>query len=124
MADTFAQAKRRDLRYGGGSREHPDMTHPRHLRASIAAAAALLVLTPLALAEDTLKVTAAQRGAWESAVPELGQQAGIFKKHGLALDLSYAPETGATEQRVISGAADVALDVGAMSAMRAYSRGA
>jgi NitT/TauT family transport system substrate-binding protein len=100
------------------------MTYSRHLRCSVAAGAALLFLTPLATAEETLKVAAAQRGAWESAIPELGQQAGIFKKHGLVLDLSYTQDAGATEQRVVSGSVDVGLDVNAMSTMRAYSRGA
>jgi ABC-type nitrate/sulfonate/bicarbonate transport system substrate-binding protein len=100
------------------------MTHSRHLRCSVAAGVALLFLTPMATAEETLKVAAAHRGAWESAIPELGQQAGIFKKHGLVLELSYTQDAGVTEQRVVSGGADVGLDVNAMSTMRAYSRGA
>jgi ABC-type nitrate/sulfonate/bicarbonate transport system substrate-binding protein len=88
------------------------------------AGAALLFLNAPATAEETLKVAAAHRGAWESAVPELGQQAGIFKKHGLVLELAYTQDAGATEQRAISGSVDIGLDAGAMSVMRAYSRGA
>src|SRR5439155_8542409 len=56
------------------------------LAATVLALAALMVN---ASAQDTLKVATAQRGAWESAVPELGQQAGIFKKHGISLDLVH-----------------------------------
>ena len=36
-----------------------------------------------------MKVAVDQRGAWETAAPELGQRAGIFKKHGITLDLTY-----------------------------------
>jgi NitT/TauT family transport system substrate-binding protein len=74
-------------------------------------------------AEDRLKVAVPQRGAWETSVPELGQQAGIFKKHGLALELSYMATGKETEAAVVSGAADVALGVEAMAALQAYSRG-
>jgi NitT/TauT family transport system substrate-binding protein len=95
-----------------------------NLRQAATAGAALMFLTSAALAEDTLTVAAAQRGAWESAIPELGQEAGIFKKHGLLLEVTYAQDAGQTEQRVISAAIDVGLDVGAMDAMRAYVRGA
>src|SRR5262249_57511917 len=53
-----------------------------------AIATALSAATPGASAADQLKL-AAQRGAWESAAPELGQSAGIFTKYGIALDLVY-----------------------------------
>jgi len=38
-----------------------------------------------ARADDTLKLAIGQRGNWENAPAELGQRAGIFKKHGLTL---------------------------------------
>ncbi len=100
------------------------MTHPSNLCRAIVAGTALLLLAPAAFAEETLKVAAAQRGAWELAIPELGQQAGIFKKHGLVLDIAYTQDAGATEQRAIAGSVDIGLDAGAMSVLRAYSRGA
>jgi NitT/TauT family transport system substrate-binding protein len=93
-------------------------------RQAAISAAALTFLTSAALAQDTLKIAAAQRGAWESAIPELGQETGIFNKHGLSLEVTYTQDAGRTEQRVISGAVDVGLDVGAMDAMRAYVRAA
>ena len=92
-------------------------------RQATISAAALTFLTSAALAQDTLKVAAAQRGAWELAIPELGRETGIFNKHGLSLEVTYTQDAGQTEQRVISGAVDVGLDVGAMDAMRAYVRG-
>jgi NitT/TauT family transport system substrate-binding protein len=99
--------------------------HISNLSCVVAAASALLALAPNASAEDMLKVAVAQRSAWASAVPELGQLAGIFKKHGIVLDLLYAEDRGETElPSVISGSVDVGLDVGLMGVLRAYAKGA
>ena len=100
------------------------MKHITNLNCVVATAVALLSLPPNASAEDTLKLATAHRGAWESAAPELGQLTGIFKKHGIVLDLNYTQTDGETESRVISGNADVGLAVGSMGVLRAYSRGA
>ena len=43
-----------------------------------------------ALAEDLLKVAIPQRGAWDAGVAELGERGGIFKKHGIKLEILYA----------------------------------
>src|SRR5438105_2408459 len=91
------------------------------LAATVLALAALMVN---ASAQDTLKVATAQRGAWESAVPELGQQAGIFKKHGISLDLVHTRDAAETEQRVVAGSVDVGLGVEVMGVLRAYARNA
>jgi NitT/TauT family transport system substrate-binding protein len=87
-------------------------------------AAVLLAAMPSASAEDKLIVATARRGAWESAAAELGQQAGIFKKHGLVLEFMFTRDNGDTEQRVASGSADVGSAVSAMEVMRSYSFGA
>ena len=54
----------------------------------------------------------------------LGQQAGIFKKHGLVLDILFTQGSGETMQAVISGGADVGTGVGTYSAMGAFAKGA
>jgi NitT/TauT family transport system substrate-binding protein len=90
----------------------------------VVAAAVVLALTPRVSAEDVLKLAIAQRGAWDSAAPELGQQAGIFKKHGIVLDVLYAKDGGESELPVISGSADVGLAFGLMGVLRAYAKGA
>ena len=87
----------------------------------VVAAAALLAPMPKAAAEDALKVTVAHRGGWETAAPQLGQQAGIFKKHGIVLDLSYAEADQDAELPVISGSAEVGVGVGVIDALRAYA---
>jgi NitT/TauT family transport system substrate-binding protein len=90
---------------------------------AVAAALALIALPQGAAAEDVLKLAIPQKGAWESAVPELGQQAGIFKKHGIVLELRYTADSPETEATVVSGGTDIGLGVDTMAALRAHSRG-
>jgi len=78
----------------------------------------------VAHAEDTLKLAVGQRGNWENAAPELGQQAGIFKKHGLVLEILYTQGGGETQQAVISGSVDIGVGVGTTGVMGAFAKGA
>jgi NitT/TauT family transport system substrate-binding protein len=100
------------------------MTSATHSRCVMATAAALIVLMPSASAQDVLKVASADRGAWELAAPELGQRAGVFKKHGIVLDFSYTQSDDETFERVLSGRVDVGLGVETVRVLRAYVRGA
>jgi NitT/TauT family transport system substrate-binding protein len=77
-----------------------------------------------AAAQETLKISAPQRGAWDTSVPELGQRAGIFKKYGLVLDILYTSGGAESQQGVISGSLDFAVAVGISSVLTAYSKGA
>jgi NitT/TauT family transport system substrate-binding protein len=77
-----------------------------------------------ASAQDALKLAVGQRGNWETAVSEIGQRAGIFKKHGLDLELLYTAGAGETLQAVISGATDIGIGVGTSGSMAAFSKGA
>jgi len=43
-------------------------------------------LTTSALAQDTLRIAVGGFGLWATEAPRLGQQAGIFKKHGLNIE--------------------------------------
>src|SRR6476646_2689739 len=85
---------------------------------------------PLALsagaasAEDTLKLVIGQINNWENQAPTLGQDAGIFKKHGLVLENTGTQGAGETIQAVISGSADIGAGVGAAGVMRAFAKGA
>ena len=89
-----------------------------------AAALALFAACATARAEDTLKIAIGQHGNWENSAPELGQRMGIFKKHGLVLDLLYTQGSAETMQAVIAGSADIGIGVGTNSAMGAFARGA
>ena len=97
------------------------MRLPWQLSCIIATAAAVLAMTLEASAEDSLKVAVNQRGAWETAAPELAQRAGIFKKHGLTLDLAYPRSESEIETAVIAGRADVGVGVGLVEVLRAYA---
>jgi NitT/TauT family transport system substrate-binding protein len=93
-------------------------------------AAALGLVVPLALAagpaaaEDQLTIAIGQINNWENQAPTLGQDAGIFKKHGLVLKAVGTRGAGETIQAVISGSADIGAGVGAAGVMRAFSKGA
>ncbi len=99
------------------------MQYGRKWRNAIAMAM-LVAGTSGALAQDNLKLAIGQRGNWETAVAELGQRAGIFKKHGLTLELLYTAGAGETLQTIISGAADIGIGVGTGGAMGAFAKGA
>jgi NitT/TauT family transport system substrate-binding protein len=88
------------------------------------ALAALIGAVSTASAEDTLKLAVGQRGNWDTSVSEVGQLAGIFKKHGLKLDIVYTNGAGETQQAVISGSVDLGIAAGVMGVLGAYSKGA
>ena len=50
--------------------------------------------------------------------------AGIFKKHGLELEIIYTNGAGETQQAVISGSVDLGIAAGVMGVLGAYSKGA
>jgi NitT/TauT family transport system substrate-binding protein len=75
-------------------------------------------------AQDTLRIAAGLAGTWENSFSELGQNAGFFKKHGLALQIFYTQGAGETQQAVISGSADIGTGVGAFNTFGAFAKGA
>lgn len=93
-------------------------------RKFFAALACLAGFLAPAFAQDKLKIAIGQRGIWDGSLPELGQGAGIFKKHGLELELVYTQGTGETLQAVISGAADIGGGLGTLGVMGAFAKGA
>src|SRR3954464_482929 len=94
------------------------------MRTALAAALGVALLGGTAQAEDTLKLAVGQRGNWDTSVSEIGQRAGIFKKHGLTLDIVYTQGAGETQQAVISGSVDLGIAAGVMGVLGAFSKGA
>jgi NitT/TauT family transport system substrate-binding protein len=88
------------------------------------AAAGIMLAVGTASAEDTLKLAVGQRGNWDTSVSEIGQRAGIFKKHGLVLEIVYTQGAGETQQAVISGSVDIGVAAGVMGVLGAFSKGA
>jgi NitT/TauT family transport system substrate-binding protein len=93
-------------------------------RSLVLAGASFLILAHAAAAQDSLKLTVGQRGNWATSVAEIGQRAGIFKRHGLALDLLYTQGSGETQQAVIAESVDIGIAAGTMGAMSAFAKGA
>ena len=77
-----------------------------------------------ALTQDVLKVAIPQRGAWDSGVAELGQRAGIFRKHGLTLEVLFTQGGPESIQAVIGGSIDIATAVGTSAALGTFAKGA
>ena len=86
-------------------------------------AATLTLITPAA-AEDTLKVAIPQRGTWDTSISEIGQKAGIFKKHGLNLDLLFTGAGAEVVGGIIGGSIDLSIASGISTVIGAYGKGA
>jgi NitT/TauT family transport system substrate-binding protein len=99
------------------------MSKVRRLCCTLAVFAASAGWQP-AHAQDTLKIAAGQRGNWDTTIAEVGQRGGIFKKHGLALEILWTQGGGETQQAVISGSVDVGVATGIMGVLSAFSKGA
>ncbi len=89
-----------------------------------AALAVQLAAAHTALAQDKLKIAVGQRGTGESGIPEVGQKAGIFKKHGIDLEIFYTSGTGETIQAVVSKGADLGNATGTPGILSAFQKGA
>ncbi len=77
-----------------------------------------------AAADDTFRLAVGQRGLWDTSVAELGQRGGIFKRHGLTLDILYTQGAAETQQAVISGSVDIGVSPGAPGVFGAFAKGA
>jgi NitT/TauT family transport system substrate-binding protein len=77
-----------------------------------------------ARAQETLKVAVPQRGAWDAGIAELGRRGGLFKKHGLDLEILYTQAGPESIQAVISGSIDIATASGVSGAFGTFAKGA
>jgi NitT/TauT family transport system substrate-binding protein len=100
------------------------MTRFTTLLVAAALGTAALAHAPQALAQDKLKLAIGQRGNWDTAISHVGEKAGIFKKHGIELEMTYTSGSGETLQPVISNSVDIGLAIGTMGAIAAYAKGA
>src|SRR6202165_89072 len=77
-----------------------------------------------ARSEETLKVAVPQRGAWDAGLAELGQRGGIFKKHGLNLEILYTQAGPESIQALIGASIDSATASGVSAAFGTFAKGA
>ncbi len=96
----------------------------RTLTCVFALSAAALSAPSTASAEDLVKMAIGQRGNWDTAIAHLGDKAGIFKKHGIKLELLYTSGGGETQQAVISNSVDIGAAAGVYGVLGAFSKGA
>ena len=99
------------------------MSWPR-LSTVVAALALVVAAGRGAWSQETLKVAIPQRGAWDAGVAELGQRGGIFKKHGLDLEILYVQAGPESIQAVIGGSMDIATAAGVSAAVGTFAKGA
>jgi NitT/TauT family transport system substrate-binding protein len=90
----------------------------------IAAAAFLVAGHGLAGAQDTLKVAVPQRGAWDTSITEIGNRAGVFKKHDIAVELLFTGGGAEALGAIISGSIDVTVAAGTSTVLGSFSKGA
>jgi NitT/TauT family transport system substrate-binding protein len=96
----------------------------RVLSAALVACAMIAGADAGARSEETLKVAIPQRGAWDAGIAELGQRGGIFKKHGLNLEILYVQAGPESIQAVIGGSMDIATAAGVSAAVGTFAKGA
>jgi NitT/TauT family transport system substrate-binding protein len=96
----------------------------RRLLAAAAASAFMMFGSGPGAADDVLKLAVGAPNNWDTCIPEIGQRAGIFKKHGLTLELLYTQGGGETMQAVISGSVDIGIAAGTAAVMGAFAKGA
>ena len=94
------------------------------IRTALLAASLSVLLAGGAQADDNLKIAIGQRGGWEQSVSELGQNKGLFKKHGLTLELLYTQGSAETLQSVISNSVDIGIGLGTHAFLGAFLKGA
>jgi len=87
-------------------------------------ALATMALATTAAAEDKLRLAVGAPNNWDTCVSDVGVRAGIFKKHGLELELLYTQGGGETIQAVISGSADIGIAAGTTGVLGAFAKGA
>ena len=100
------------------------MRRARLAVASLAAVATFAASDYSCRAADELKVAVGGRGIGETFVTEVGDKAGLFKRHNLALDIFYTDGGGETQQAVISNSAQVGIASGFLGAIGVFAKGA
>lgn len=73
---------------------------------------------------ETLKLAIGQRGAWDTSIAELANRTGVFKKHGVDVQILYTQGGAETQQAVLSRSVDIGIAAGTLGALGVASKGA
>jgi NitT/TauT family transport system substrate-binding protein len=90
----------------------------------MALAMTLVAIAGAADAAEALKLAVGAPGNWDTCIPAVGERAGIFRNHGIELELLYTNGGGETMQAVISGSVDIGIAAGTGAVMGAFAKGA
>ena len=77
-----------------------------------------------AATQEILKIAVPQRGAWDTSITEIGNRAGIFKKHSVNVELLFTGGGAEALGAIIGESIDVAVSVGVSTVLGSYSKGA
>ena len=94
------------------------------MRRMIGAGLVVALLLPMAARAEKLILAVGQRGNWDTGVAELGERAGIFRKHDLELEILYTAGGGETQQAVLSRSVDIGVAAGTLGVLGAAAKGA
>jgi NitT/TauT family transport system substrate-binding protein len=86
--------------------------------------AAALGLAAHAIAQDQVRAAVGQRGNWDTLIISQGTEAGIFKRAGIEVAITWTRGGAETLQAVITDSADVAIANGILGVIGAISKGA
>ena len=77
-----------------------------------------------ALAQDKVRAAVGQRGNWDTLFIPQGVEAGIFKREGIEVEITWTRGGAETLQAVITDSADLAMANGILGVIGAISKGA
>lgn len=97
------------------------MTHARGMAVALVLA---LAGTAPAQALDKFRLANGGFGLWAVEASRIGQQAGIFAKHGVEVEAFSSAGAGETLQAVIAGSADGSIGIGTAGVLGAFQKGA
>jgi NitT/TauT family transport system substrate-binding protein len=95
-----------------------------HMIRFAAAVCLVSALATSARADDPLRIAITQQGAWDTGIAQIGKDSGIFKKHGLDVDILYTQAGPEAIQALIAGSVDIAEGAGISAAIGTMSKGA
>ena len=93
-------------------------------RLAVTTGCLILVHMGSAFAQEKVKVAIGQGIPFDTAFPIAAVKAGIFKKHGLDVEVLTTNGGGETLQAVISGSVDVGIAAGLTGVLGAFGKGA
>jgi NitT/TauT family transport system substrate-binding protein len=85
---------------------------------------ALALLATHSFSQDKVRAAVGQRGNWDTLFIPQGVEAGIFKKNGVDVDITWTRGGAETLQAVITDSADLAIANGILGVIGAASKGA